>query len=69
MWREWQNNTKILSIGSEKMKTKNIYCSVCSKYRKFKKPKISYIFEKYWFSFSVALKMKRYSKNKNKLRY
>ena len=56
MWREWQNNTKILSIGSEKMKTKNIYCSVCSKYRKFKKPKISYIFEKILVLFQCGIK-------------
>ena len=25
---------------------KNIYCVICGKYRTFKKPKISYIFEK-----------------------
>ena len=25
---------------------KKIYCVICSKYRKFEKPKISYLFEK-----------------------
>ena len=27
-------------------KMKNIYCVICGKYRTFRKPKISYIFEK-----------------------
>ena len=40
-----KNNTKIFSI-TKKIKMKKIYCVICGKYRKFEKPKISYIFEK-----------------------
>ena len=39
------NNAKIFSI-TKKVKIKKIFCVICGKYRKFKKPKISYIFEK-----------------------
>ena len=38
-------NTKIFSI-TEKVKMKKLYCVICGKYRKFEKPKISYILEK-----------------------
>ena len=31
---------------TEKIKIKKIHCAICGKYRKFKNPKISYIFEK-----------------------
>ena len=27
---------------------KKLYCVICAKYRKFKNPKMSYIFEKTW---------------------
>ena len=37
------NNTKIFSITK---KLKKSCCVICGKYRKFKNPKISYIFEK-----------------------
>ena len=40
-----KNNTKTFSI-TKKIKMKKIYCVICGKYRKFEKPKISYIFEK-----------------------
>ena len=40
-----KNNTKIFSI-TKKIKMKKIYCVICGKYRKFEKPKTSYIFEK-----------------------
>ena len=34
---------------------KKIYCVICGKYRKFEKPKISYILEKKWV-FSINSK-------------
>ena len=37
--------TKIFSI-TKTVKTKKICCVICSKYRKFRNPKISYIFVK-----------------------
>ena len=39
------NNTKIFSI-TKKIKMKKLCCVICGKYKKFKNPKISYIFEK-----------------------
>ena len=42
-----------------------IYCIICGKYRKFKNPKISYIFD-YWFA---EIKMEENLKKKNQLRY
>ena len=45
-YKKRQNNTKIFSISSKKVKMKKIYCIVCSIYRNFKKPKITYIFVK-----------------------
>ena len=35
---------------------KKLYCAICGKYRKFEKPKISYILEK---PFAVGVKMKK----------
>ena len=43
-------NTKVFSV-TEKIKIKNIYCVLCGKYRNFRHPKISYIFEKNISSF------------------
>ena len=43
--KEWKINTKIFSI-TVKVKMGKIYYNVCGKYRKFKSPKISYIFKK-----------------------
>ena len=40
-----QNNIKIFSI-TKKIEMKKIYCVICGKYRKFKNPKIPYIFKK-----------------------
>ena len=37
-------NTKIFSVTK---KMKKLYCIICSKYRKFEKPKISYFLEKH----------------------
>ena len=63
------------------IKMKKIFCVICSKYRKFKNPKISYIFEKkkqplisqtlVFLILTTSVKMKRneYSKKKNELRY
>ena len=51
---------------------KKIYCVVCGKHKKFKNPKISYILGKtlaLLFAVIVAVKMKRYLKKKNHLRY
>ena len=51
-----------------------IYCVICGKYRKFKKPRISYIFEK-TLVLSIIFKKcenkdeKKYLKKKNRLRY
>ena len=41
--RRMINNTKIFSITK---KMKKLYCAICNKYRKFGKPKISYLLEK-----------------------
>ena len=41
--RRMINNTKISSITK---KMKQLYCVICSKYRKLEKPKISYLLEK-----------------------
>ena len=38
-----KNNTKIFSINK---KMKKLYCVICGKYRKFEKPKVSYLLEK-----------------------
>ena len=35
-WKEWENNVKIFSVDSKKVKIIKIYCIVCNKYRKFK---------------------------------
>ena len=52
---------------------KKIYCVICGKYRKCKKTKISYTFEKTLAFFLLAVgmrtKMKKYFKKKNQLRY
>ena len=40
------NNTEMLSIHSKKVQMKKICCIICGKYRKFKNPKISSIFNK-----------------------
>ena len=52
---------------------KKLYCVICGKYRKFDKPKISYIFEKI-LVLSVICSMcrnedEKKSKKKNQLRY
>ena len=43
MMKKLWNNTKIFSITK---KTKYLYCVFCGTYRKFEKPKISYLLEK-----------------------
>ena len=51
---------------------KKIYCVICGKYRKFKNPKIPYIFKKNIRSFyylKCENKDKNYSQKKNQLRY
>ena len=48
---------------------KKLYCVICGKYRKFEKPKISYLLEKalvfLLFAVSVKMKKRKYLKNKN----
>ena len=46
----------MFSIESRKVKMIKIYCHVCEKYKKFKKPKISYLFKKK-FTFTVSMVM------------
>ena len=48
---------------------KELYCVVCDEYKKFKNHKISYILRKTLFAVNMAVKMKRYLKRKNQLRY
>ena len=53
---------------------KKIYCVICDKCRKFEKPKISYISEKTLVlsllsAVSAKMKIKKYWKKKNQLRY
>ena len=52
---------------------KKIYCVICGKYRKFEKPKISYLLKKHLFfllfAVSARMNMKNYLKKKNQLRY
>ena len=53
---------------------KKVYGVICGKYRKFKNPKISFIFGKlsfFFLLFSVitTMKLKKYLKKKNQLRY
>ena len=53
------------------IKMKRNYCVICGKYRKFKKPKISYIFEKTVISIICSkckIEDKKYLKKKNQLR-
>ena len=53
-------------------KMKKIYCVNCGKYRKFEKPKISYILKYYvflLFAVSAQMKMKNYLMKKNRLKY
>ena len=40
------NNTEMLSINSKKVQMKKVCCIICGKYRKFKNPNISSIFNK-----------------------
>ena len=65
---------------SDKKKLK-IYCNVCNKYKKFKNPKMSYIFKKtlslsivysecgLLFTVSVVMNVKKYLKKKNQMKY
>ena len=58
-----------------------IYCNVCNKYKKFKNPKMSYIFKKtlslsivysecgLLFTVSVVMNVKKYLKKKNQMKY
>ena len=52
---------------------KKLYCVICGKYRKFEKPKISYLLEKTLVLSVICRKCKNegenYSKKKNQLRY
>ena len=52
---------------------KKLYCVICGKYRKFEKPKISYLLEKTLVLSVICSKCKNegenYSKKKNQLRY
>ena len=53
---------------------KKLGCVICGKYSKFEKPKISYLLEKtlvlvILFAVSVKMKMRKYLKKKNQLKY
>ena len=52
---------------------KKLYCVLCGKYRKFEKPKISYVLEKtlvfLLFAVSAKMKTKKYLKKKIQFRY
>ena len=52
---------------------KSIYCVICGKYRKFKNPKISYIFKETLVLSIICSKCEnedeKYLKKKNQLRY
>ena len=52
---------------------KKLYCVVCDKYRTFEKPKILYLLENQQFfllfAVSAKMKMERYFKKKNRLKY
>ena len=50
---------KIFSIAK---KMKKLYCVICSKYRKFEKPKISYILKKILVVFIICCKCKNEDK-------
>ena len=62
----------ILKYFSMIKKMKKLYCVICGKYRKFEKPKISYLLEKYQFfqlfAVSARMKMIKYLKKKNQLK-
>ena len=64
-----KNNDKI--ILTKKMK--KLYCFICTKYKKFEKPKISYFLEKHLsfllFAVSGKMNMKKNLKKKIQLRY
>ena len=63
-----KNNTKVFSIIK---KMKKLYYIICSKYRKFKKPKILYLLKKHLvsllFAASVKIKVEKYLKKKGQL--
>ena len=55
------------------IKMKKIYCIICGKYRKFKNPKISHVFEKTLVLSIICSKCsnedEKYLKKRNQLRY
>ena len=61
---KYKRNEKITPI-TKKIKIKKISCVICGTYGKSKNPKISHISEEN----SVKMKMKKYLKKKNQLRY
>ena len=72
LWEEWWHNTKIFSITKT---MKKLYCVICSKYRKFEKPKISYLLEEALVLSFICSKCKNedwkvyLKKKKNQLKY
>ena len=65
-----KKNAKIFSITK---KMKKLYCVIYGKYRKFEKPKISYLLEKTLVLSIICSKYKiedeKYLKRKNELKY
>ena len=61
---KYKRKKKITPI-TKKIKIKKISCVICGTYGKSKNPKISHISEEN----SVKMKMKKYLKKKNQLRY
>ena len=78
---EYENNDKLIikyfqmkMKDEKKIKMKKIYCITFGKNRKFKNPKISYIFEKplvlsILFTVSITTKMKKIFKEEKSMRY
>ena len=49
---------------------KSFYCVICGKCRKFEKPRISYLLEKtLLFAVYAKMKIKKYLKKKNQLKF
>ena len=65
-------NIKTFSI-TKKVNMKKLYCVICGKYKKFRNPKISYVFVKHQyfllFAGSARIKMKKYLKKQDQLRF
>ena len=71
---DYERNDKIRQIISIIKKMKKLHCVICNKYRKFEKPKISYLLEKTLVLSIICSKcknedVKKLKKKKNQLKY